>query len=324
MKAMVYERYGGPEVLALRDVPEPQMGANELLIRVRAASINRSDWEALTARPAYVRLSGSGFRRPKAQILGTDIAGIVEAAGPEVTAFKPGDDVLGDIIWAGGKAFAEYVVVKASAPLALKPAGVTFEQAAAIPQGGGLANQGLNHRRPTRPGDRVLIVGAGGGGGSFAVQLARAAGAEVTGVDSGGKLDFMRSLGADHVLDYAREDHTASGSRYDRILDFAGSRSVFANRRALADRGVYAMVGGSVPQLVQLVTLGWALSKFSNLDLSLLMAKPNSEELTHLVGLVESGGLTPAIDQVYDLAALPEAMERLGSGEVKGKLVITI
>lgn len=323
MRAMVYEQYGSPDVLKLRDVPDPKLTPDGVLIRIRAASLNRSDWEALTARPAYIRLSGTGFRKPKVAILGSDIAGTVEAVGADVTRFEPGHEVFGDIIWAGAQAFAEYVVVKETAPLAIKPDGVGFEQAAAIPQGAGLAYQGLHHKRETEPGDRVVIVGAGGGAGSFAVQLAKSAGAHVTGVDNGGKLDFMRSVGADRVIDFRMEDYTKGGP-FDRILDFAGGRSIFANRRALADGGVYAIVGGSVQRILGAVTMGWLISKIGDHNMGLLMAKPKADELAHLAGLVAAGELTPMIDRTYQLAELADAFRYLGSDQAKGKLVVRI
>ena len=321
---MVYERYGGPDVLELREVDRPVPGDGQVLIHVRAASINRSDWEALTARPAYVRLGGTGFRRPANPILGSDVSGTIEAVGSEVTRFEPGDEVLGDIMWHGSRAFAEYVVTAEKAPLILKPAGITFEQAAAIPQAAVLALQGLRKERPVNEGDRVLILGAGGGGGTFAIQLAKAAGAVVTGVDNTGKLEKMRELGADEVIDYTAANYARRGASYDRIVDFAGKRSIFANRRVLAPGGVYAMVGGSMPRLLQAFVVGKLLSVRSGRLMGVLMAKPNTDDLAHLAGLVEEGALVPAIERTYELDELPKALQRLGDNRAVGKLVITM
>jgi NADPH:quinone reductase-like Zn-dependent oxidoreductase len=260
VRAIIQTRYGGPEVLEARDVPMPSPGANGVLIRVRTASVNRSDWEMLTGRPAIVRMSGAGFRRPTRQVLGSDVAGTVEAVGSAVTQFRPGDEVLGDTLWHGMGGFAEYVVAPEESPLVAKPPEVSFEDAAALPQAAVLAFQGLRTNGPVRPGDQVLVNGAGGGAGSFAIQLARSYGAEVTGVDSTEKLDTMRSLGASHVVDYTRDDFAAGDRRYDRILDFWASRSILTYRRALRPDGVYAMVGGTVPKLLQAVSLGWVFS----------------------------------------------------------------
>ncbi len=324
MRAVVYDRYGPPDVLEVREVDKPNLGDDRLLIRVNAASLNRSDWEVLTARPVYVRLSGTGFLRPKKPILGSDIAGTVEAVGDEVTRFQPGDDVMGDIMWHGAQAFAEYVSVAEQAPLIVKPPGLSVEQAAAMPQAAVLALQGLRHIRPTEPGDRVLIIGAGGGGGTFAIQLARAAGAVVTAVDNGGKLAKMRELGADEVIDYTREDFARSSEEYDRILDFAGRRSIFSNRRVLRSDGVYAMVGGTMPRLLQAFLAGWVISKLGDQWMGVLLANPNREDLSYLANLAESGALTSAIEQTYPLEGVPEALQRLGQDRAVGKLVITM
>ncbi|MBT8215328.1 MAG: NAD(P)-dependent alcohol dehydrogenase, partial [Acidimicrobiia bacterium] len=315
-------QYGPPDVLAMREVETPVPGENQLLIRVRAASVNRSDWETLIGKPAFVRLSGAGVFKPKNPILGSDVAGTVEAVGSAVTGFAPGDEVFGDVIWHGAAAFAEYVCVPESAPLVPKPASVSFEEAAALPQAAVLALQGLRRVRETRAGDRVLIIGAGGGGGSFAIQLAKLAEAHVTGIDNTGKLDYMTSLGADQVIDYTRE--TVSGARYDRIIDFAGRRSIFGHRSVLADSGVYSMVGGTVPRLLQAATVGWVLSKLGPVDMRVLLVQPNREDLSALAGMVEAGTLVPAIERTYDLAEAPLALARLGANEAQGKLIIRI
>ncbi len=231
MKAITYTRYGPPDVLQLSEVKKPIPTDDEMLVKVRSVSVNRSDWETLTGRPLYARFGG--LFKPRNPILGSDVAGTVEAVGKNHAQFKPGDEVFGEMPgYCGG--FAEYVCARANT-WALKPAGLTFEQAAAIPQAGVIALQGLRDR--VQPGQSVLINGAGGGSGSFAIQLAKRYGAEVTGVDNGGKLDFIRSLGADYVMDYSREDFTRTGRRYDLILDLIADRSAFAYARALKPQG---------------------------------------------------------------------------------------
>ena len=323
MKAVVYHEYGLPDVLELTDVDKPNVKDDGVLIRVRAASVNRSDWETLTGSPAYVRLSG-GLSKPKRPILGSDIAGIVEAVGSDVTEFQPGDEVFGDIMWHGSAGFAEYVSVPERAPLVHKPAGVSFEDAAALPQGAVIALQGPREKGGVQPGQQVMINGAGGGAGSFAVLIAKSLGAEVTGVDNTEKLDTMRSIGADHVIDYTSEDFAKGGRRYDRILDLAMHRSIFAYRSVLKDDGVYLMVGGSVPRLLQAVIVGGLISKLGSTEMGLLVAKPNKDDLSYLAGLVQEGKLTPAIDKTYSLSETPEALAWLGDGHAKGKVVITV
>ena len=242
MKAVVYTRYGPPDVLQLKEVPTPAPTDDEVLIKVEAVSLNRSDWEGLRGTPLYARIGG--LLRPRRRILGSDIAGRVEMAGRNIRRLRPGDEVFGDILGRMG-GFAEYVCAREGV-LALKPAGMTWEQAAAIPQAAVIALQGRRDKGQVQPGQQVLINGAGGGAGTFAVQLAKLYGAEVTGVDNTGKLDFMRSLGADHVVDYTREDFTRNGQQYDLILDLIAHRSVFAYERALKPNGRYFAVGGSV------------------------------------------------------------------------------
>ena len=323
MKAMVRRRYGSPAVLSIGEVPEPQLRDDSVLIRVRAASVNRADWETLRGRPLYVRLSGVGLWRPKGPILGSDVAGTVEAVGPEVTKFAVGDEVIADGLYHGGPTFAERVVMPEGGPVVLKPPGMSFETAAAIPQAGLLAMLGLQAGGGVQPGQHVLVNGAGGGGGSFAIQLAKHLGAEVTGVDSAAKGDFMRSFGADHVMDYRSESYTKRKGSYDRILDFTGHRSIFRKRRALAPGGSYLVAGGSMPRLLEAATLGWVLSKTGSRSSQVLVAQPSAQRLAELVSLVEEGAMTPAIDHVYGLEALPEALARLGAGDAHGKLVVT-
>jgi NADPH:quinone reductase-like Zn-dependent oxidoreductase len=251
MKAIVYTRYGPPEALQLKEVAQPTLKDDEVLIKVHAVSVNRSDWEGLRGKPLYARLGG--LLRPRQQRLGSDIAGQVEMAGRNISRFQPGDEVFGDILPRLG-GFAEYVCARESA-LAPKPASMTFEQAAAIPQAAVIALQGIRDKGQVQPGQKVLISGAGGGAGTFAVQLAKLHGAEVTGVDNTGKLDFVRSLGADHVIDYTREDFTKNGKQYDLILDIVAHRSVFAYKRALRSNGCYFLAGGSVATMLQILAL---------------------------------------------------------------------
>jgi NADPH:quinone reductase-like Zn-dependent oxidoreductase len=322
MKAIIYDRYGGPEVLQLAEVDKPALKDNGLLIRVHAASVNRSDWEGLTGSPAYVRMGG--MFKPKSKILGSDIAGTVVEVGKDVTRFGVGDEVFGDILYAGAGAFGEFVSVPESSPMALKPAGLTFEDAAALPQAGVLGIQGMRAKGGVQLGQRVLINGAGGGGGTFAIQVARSLGAEVTGVDSTIKLDMMRSVGADKVIDYTSEDFSKGPDKYDRILDFAGRRSIFAYRRALAEGGVYLVVGGPARRLLQAFLVGGLISKLGSKSLGVLMARPNSKDLEFLADEVVAGRIKPVIDQTFPLAEVPEALRRLGEGRSLGKIVITV
>src|SRR5215211_2448694 len=252
MKAIVRTEYGSPEVMRLEEVPKPVPGDDELLVKVHAVSLNRSDWEGLIGKPLYARMGG--LRRPGYPILGSDIAGRVETVRKANSQFQPGDEVFGEM-WDYHGGFAEYVCTRGKA-WALKPAGLTFEQAAAIPQAGVIALQGIRNKGQVQPGQKVLINGAGGGAGSFAIQLAKLYGAEVTGVDNTEKLDFMRSLGADHVIDYTREDFTKNGKQYDFILDLIAYRSAFAYARALKPNGSYYAVGGSVATFLQFFLFG--------------------------------------------------------------------
>src|SRR4029453_8773671 len=249
MKAVVCTRYGSPDVLRYTDVDQPVPKDNEVLVKVRAVALNASDWEVLRGTPLYSRIGGAF--RPRHHNLGSDIAGRVEAVGGAVTLFQPGDDVFADILGSMG-GFAEYVCVPENV-LVRMPAGMAYEEAAALPQAGAIALQGIRERGQVRPGQRVLINGAGGGSGMYAIQLAKVDGAEVTGVDNAEKLDFMRTLGADHVIDHRRRDYTRNGCAYDLILDVAAYRSAFAYKRALAPGGRYLYVGGSVPTLLQVL-----------------------------------------------------------------------
>lgn len=320
MKAVVYTAYGPTSVLQYKDVDNPTPKEDEVLINVQAVSVNRSDWEGLIGKPLYARIGG--LRRPRSHILGSDIAGRVEAVGENVTRLQPGDEVFG-LLWGYKGGFAEYVCTRERA-MALKPAGLTFEEAAAIPQAGVIALQGVRDKGQVQPGQQVLINGAGGGGGMFAVQLAKLAGAEVTGVDNAGKLDFMRSLGADHVIDYSREDFTKSGKQYDLILDLIAHRSVFAYKRALKPNGRYLFVGGSVFTLFQISLLGPLIRRATGRSIRLLAVRPNLEDLVHIAELCSAGKITPVIDRRYPLSEVPQALQYLGEGHAKGKIVITV
>lgn len=322
MRAVTYDRYGGPENLALTEVDKPAITDSGLLIRIHAASLNRSDWENLVGSPAYVRIGG--LFKPGTTILGSDIAGIVEQVGKDVTRFRTGDAVFGDILYAGSGGLGEYVSVPEKSPLALKPPDMSFEEAASLPQAGLLGVQGMRSKGGVQPGQQVLINGAGGGGGTFSVQVAKALGATVTGVDNARKLDMLRSIGADEVIDYATDDYTKAATKYDRILDFVGSRSIFANRRALAERGVYQVVGGPARRLLQALVAGGLISKFGSKHMGVLIARPNSADLEALAAEVTARRIKPVIDRVYELDEVPDAMRRLGDERSLGKIVIRL
>ena len=319
MKAIVCTKYGPPEILQLKEVEKPTPKDNEVLIRVHAASVNASDWEFLKGKPLYTRMWG--LLKPKNQILGSDIAGRVEAVGGKVKRFRLDDAVFGDILerWGG---FAEYVCAPEDA-LMLKPASMSFEEAAAVPQAAVVALQGLHDKGKIQRGQKVLINGAGGGGGSFAVQLAKLSGAEVTGVDNMEKLDMMRSMGADFVIDYIQEDFTQNGKLYDLILDFVASHSIFDYKRALTSSGMYVLVGGSMTHIFQTLFLGLLISITGTKKMGILGAKPN-KGLALMIELIESGKVVPVIDKRYPLSEVPKALRYLGEGHAKGKVVITM
>jgi NADPH:quinone reductase-like Zn-dependent oxidoreductase len=321
MKAIVCTRYGPPEALQLKEVERPNPKDDEVLIKVQAVSLNRSDWEGLTGKPLYARIGG--LLRPRHQILGSDIAGRVEQTGRNAMRFQPGDEVFGDNIYGGRGGFAEFVCAREGV-LALKPASMAFEEAAAIPQAAVIALQGIRDKGQVHSGQKVLINGAGGATGTFALQLAKSYGAEVTGVDSADKLDFMRSLGADHVIDYTREDFTKNGQQYDLILDVVAYRSVFAYRRALGPNGSYYAVGGSVATLLQILLLGPWIRMATGKKIGILAVQPKLEDMVHMTQLCEAGKVVPVIDRRYPLSAVPEALRYLGEGHVKGKVVIIV
>ena len=322
MKAIVYQKYGSPDVLELKEVEKPTPKDNEVLIKVHAASVNSTDLGFLEGKPFVVRLM-LGLLKPKLKILGCDIAGRVEAVGRNVKQFQPGDEVFGDISGCGLGGFAEYVCARENV-LALKPAGMTFEEAAAVPQAAVLALQGLRNKGQIQPGQKVLINGAGGGVGTFAVQIAKSFGAFVTGVDSTGKLDMMRSIGADRVIDYTQEDFTKNGQVYDLILDVVTYRSIFDYKRVLGPKGIYVMLGGgSWARVYQTMFLGPLISMTGSRKMGILMHKPN-KGLAFMIELIEAGKVAPVIDRRYSLSKVAEALRYFGEGHAKGKVVITL
>ena len=324
LKEIVRSEYGSPDVLQLREVAKPAPQDSEVLVRVHASSVNMADVDYLLGRPKIARL-GTGMRRPKNSGLGLDVAGEVEAVGENVERFQVGEEVFGDMTEYGFGAFAEYVCAPEDA-FAPMPAGMTFEEAATVPQAAVMALQGLRgRRRMIRPGDKVLINGAGGNVGPFAVQVAKSFGAEVTGVDSTSKLDMLRSIGADHVIDYTEEDYTKIGQRYDWILDIAPYRSIFASKRALRPKGVYVMVPGSMGGLVQGIVLGLLISMASRRKIGMLMWKPfKKDDVAFLKELLEAGKVTPVIDGSYSLKEVPEALRYQEQGRTRGKIVISM
>ena len=320
MKAVVYTRYGPPDVLRWTDVETPVPKDNEVLVKVHAVSLNASDWEVLRGKPLYSRIGGPF--RPRHHILGSDIAGRVESAGRRAMLFRPGEDVFADILSHMG-GFAEYACVPESV-LARMPAGMTYEEAAALPQAGAIALQGIRDKGQVRAGQRVLINGAGGGSGMYAVQLAKLDGAEVTGVDNPEKLAFMRSLGADQVIDYAREDFTKNGRAYDLILDLAGHRPAFAYQGSLRPGGRYLYVGGSVATLLQVLLIGPLIGRAEGKKIRLLAVRLGTQHLAPLVELYQAGKITTVIDRRYRLREVPEALRYLGEGHAKGKVIVNV
>lgn len=314
MKAIVRDRYGSPDVLRFEEVPKPTVGDAEVLVRVHAASANPADWHTLRGEPRFIRL-GDGLLKPKSRALGIDIAGEVEAVGRDVTRFQPGDEVFGATKFGG---FAEYARANEDR-LVRKPNGITFEEAAAVPVAAVSALQGLRDKGRIQRGYQVLINGASGGVGTFAVQLAKAFEAEVTGVCSTRNLELVRSLGASQVIDYTREDCTKTGHRYDLILDAAAFRSVADYKRALKPNGIYVMVGGAVAQIFHVLWLSMAGKK-----MSFMMARLNQKDLLFLKELLETGKVVPVIDKRYPLSETADALRYLEEGHARGKVVITV
>lgn len=323
MKAMVYTRYGTPDVLHLTDVATPTPKAGEVLIKVHAAAINKADWLALTADTLLVRLAVGGISKPKNPVLGTDVAGRVAAAGSAVTQFKQGDAVFGDLSNAGFGGLAEYVAVPETA-VAHKPSNLSFEEAAAVPLAGITALQGVRDKAGVRAGQKVLINGASGGVGTFAVQITKALGAEVTAVCSTRHVEMVRSVGADRVIDYTREDFTQRAERYDVIVAVNGDLPLSAYARMLRPKGTYVVAGGSMRQIFQGMLLGPFYSLTSGKTFGNLMAKANQKDLAALAELLQAQKIKPVIDRCFPLAEAADAFRYLGEGHARGKIVVTV
>jgi NADPH:quinone reductase-like Zn-dependent oxidoreductase len=325
MRAIVQEKYGTSEVLELRDIEKPAIGDGDVLVRVRAASVNPGDWAIMGGLP-YIARPVYGLRKPKNRVRGTDVAGQVEAVGTSVTRFRPGDEVFGSSKDLGG-AFAEYAAVSEDT-LALKPANLTFEQAAAVPMAGYVALQALRDHGKVQAGQKVLVNGASGGIGTFAVQIAKSLGAEVTGVCSTGNVDLVRSIGADHVIDYTKEDFTRTGQRYDFILDNVANRSLSDLRRALTQKGTLVPNGGGFDH--RWVASGGRIIgarvsfAFVSQSVHTFIVSPKQENLVVLRELVEAGKVTPVIDRTYPLSETRQAMDHVGGGHARGKVVVTV
>jgi NADPH:quinone reductase-like Zn-dependent oxidoreductase len=322
MKAIVYRCYGPPEVLKLEDTEKPVPADDEVLVRIRAAAVNPLDWHYMRGEPYFMRL-GTGLGAPDISRLGVDFAGTIEAVGSKVKRFKPGDDVF------GGRtgAFAQYVTIREDRALAIKPADVTFEQAASVPIAAITALQALRDKGALQPGQKVLINGASGGVGTFAVQIAKSMGAEVTGVCSTRNVDLVRSLGADHVIDYKREDYTRSGQHFDLIIDNVGNHSLLANRKVLTPSGKLVMIGGSsgnwLGPLMRPIA-GLLLSPFMDQDFVMLLAALSPDDLAFLGDLMQAGKMEPVIDRRYALGEVPEAIRYSEEGHARGKIIIEV
>ncbi len=335
MKAVVQDRYGSADVFQLREIDRPTVKDDEVLVRVRATSVHPDIWHAMTGHPFVLRIMGSGLRRPKKPVPGTDLAGVVESVGRNVTRFHPGDEVFGQSVgaylWGNGGTYAEYAAAL-EARLQPKPANLTFEQAAAVLTSGPIAVQGIRDEGRVRPGQKVLINGAGGGVGTIAVQLAKAYGADVTAVDGTAKLDMLRSIGADRVLDYTQEDFTRTGERYDLVLDIAGTRPWSDLRRALTPEGTFVLIGhdqyggsghrwfGSLGRFFKLMVISPFVSHLHPFR----GTKDPGDRLVVLKELIETGKVTPVIDRTFPLSEVPGAIRYLESGQAQGKVVITL
>jgi NADPH:quinone reductase-like Zn-dependent oxidoreductase len=322
VKAIVCTKYGPPDVLQFQEVEKPTPKDDQVLVKVHASSVNAADWHLLTADIFLVRLM-MGLLKPKYTILGADIAGRVEAVGRNVKQFRPGDEVFGDILTRGSGGFAEYATAPESA-LALKPANLSFEQAAAVPLAAVTAMQALRDQGHIRAGQKVLINGASGGVGTFAVQLAKAYGVEVTAVCSTWNVDMARSLGADQVIDYTKQDFTQAGQQYDLILAANGYHPISAYKRALTPTGIYVMVGGTPAQMFEAMLWGAWMSERGGRRLGGFTAQANQKDLLALKELLEQGHVVPVIDKCYSLKDVPEALRYLGAGHARGKVVIAV
>lgn len=326
MKAVVYTDYGPPDVLQIRDVKKPVPNDDQALVKVHAASVNPYDWHFIRGTPYIMRMMIGGLRKPKDPRVGVDYAGTVEAIGKNVTLLKPGDEVFGN----RGGAFAEYVCVRADRAVALKPANITFEQAASVPVAALTALQGLRDHGKVQPGQKVLINGASGGVGTFAVQIAKTLGADVTGVCSDRNVDLVRSLGADHVIDYTKEDFSKGDERYDVILDNVGTQPLSGFRRVLKPKGICVMIGGGGPNEGSWIgpmsrpIKAKLMSPFIDQKMGMMMAEGNKADLTIMADLMQSGKVTPVIDRTYPLSEIREAIRYLETGRARGKVIITV
>ncbi len=320
MKAIIYTKYGSPDVIQLQEVEKPTPQDDQVLVQIHAASVNARDWHLLTADIFLVRLMGMGLLKPKNTLLGGDVAGRVQAVGRNVKQFQPGDDVFGAIPTGS---FAEYACARENA-LALKPANISFEQAAAVPIAALTALQGLRDKGQIQPGQKVLVQGAAGGVGTFAVQLAKAFGAEVTAVCSTRNLDQARALGADHIIDYTKQDFTRNGQRYDLILAANGYHPLSDYKRALTPKGKYVMAGGSASQIFQAMLLGRWMSETGGRQMGGVSAKIIQQDLVFMKQLLEAGQVVPAVDRCYPLSETAEALRYLGTGHARGKIVIAV
>jgi NADPH:quinone reductase-like Zn-dependent oxidoreductase len=326
MKALAYTKYGPPDVLELTEVEKPTPKDDEVLLKVHAASVNPADWHLLRGKPYIARLQ-LGLRKPKERVLGCDVAGRVEAVGKNVTALQPGDEVFGSPFMHGFGAFAEHVCISEDL-LAPKPATLSFESAAAVPLAASTALQGLREHGRIEPGHKVLIIGASGGVGTFAVQIVKSFDAEVTGVCSTRNVEMVRSLGADHVIDYTKEDFTQSGRKYDLIFQLAGTRSPSECRRALTSKGTLVLSSGESDGRwigpVDRIIKALVLSPFVSQKMASFTVKPNKEDMIVLKQLIEASKLTPVIDRTYPLSEAPEAIRCLEEGHAQGKIVIIV
>jgi NADPH:quinone reductase-like Zn-dependent oxidoreductase len=323
MKAVVYHEYGSPDVLRLEEVAKPAPKDDEVLVHVHAVSLNAYDWHLLTADIFLVRFMGGGLSRPKNTIPGADIAGRVEAIGAQVTQFRPGDEVFGDIAGRGNGGLAEYACARESA-LVAKPAAMTFEQAAAVPMAAVTALQALRAKGHIQPGQKVVINGASGGVGTYALQIAKAFGADVTAVCSTRNVDQARALGADHVIDYTHEDFTRNGQLYDLIIGANGYHPLADYKRALSPTGIYVMAGGAMGQMFQAMLLGPLMSKSGGKTMTSVSATAGQKDLLFVRELLEAGKVVPVIDRRYPLSEAPDAFRYLGAGHASGKVVITV
>ena len=322
MKAIVCTEYGLPDVLKLEEIQKPSPGDDEVLVEVHAASVTWSNLALIKGEPFVARLADLGLLKPKQKIPGSDIAGRVEAVGRNVKQLRPGDEVFGDLSGCGRGGYAEYVCAPEKA-LGLKPANISFEEAAAVPEAALVALQALRDNGHIQPGQKVMIYGASGGIGTFAVQIAKYFGAEVTGVCSTRNLEMVRSIGADHVIDYTQEDFTQNGQQYDLIVATAGYRSVFDYKRALSSKGIYVATGGSMAQVFQGLLIGPLISMTGSKRLGSMMVKPN-KDLDFMRELVEAGKVKPIIDRLYPFSEAGEALRYYGEGRSRGKVVITV